>query len=61
MTPRRRMLRVSEWLDLLIEEVDRKKRELDEALAESRRRDPAETAPDDRHDHPPADTPASSK
>jgi hypothetical protein len=30
---------VSEWLDLLIEEIDRKKRELDEAREESARRD----------------------
>ena len=40
---------MSEWLDLLIEEVDRKERELEEAREEARRRTPADTAPDTRH------------
>ena len=36
---------MSEWLDLLIEEIDRKKRELDEAREESARRDTSAPAP----------------
>ena len=52
---------MSEWLDLLIEEVDRKKRDLDEAREESRRRDRAETLPEDRDDGQSAGNSESSK
>ena len=40
---------MSEWLDLMIDEVERKKQELEEAKAESKRRqEDGESAPDDQ-------------
>jgi len=37
---------VSEWLDLMLEEIARKKREAREAEEEQQRREPGDEAPD---------------
>ena len=37
---------MSEWLDLMLEEIARKKREAREAEEEQQRRDPNDAAPD---------------
>ena len=41
---------VSEWLDLMMEEVERKQQELDEAIAETERREESGKASGNRDD-----------